>query len=751
MDIINIKKITLTVLILGFAFMGFSQSIKEKQGEKYYALYDYYSAIKKYEPLANKSKEIKSELAVSYFRTGQYDKSEQYYQELVAEDKNPDVIYDYVKVLLINQKYDEAEKWMKEFQKLAPNDNRAVLFASNQGFYQELSKNQNYFAVKKLDFNSDVQEFATSFYKDKIVFSSTKKENELFKRRWSWNHLPYLDLYVADYDSASMELKNIEKFKFNKKYHEGTAAFNKSGDFMIVTTNNYKDKSSDREVLLGMFYSNFNDGSWESLKPMPFNNKDYSVGHPSLTADGNTLYFSSDMPGGIGGVDIYVSTKNSDGTWSESKNLGVEVNTPGNEMFPFIHQDGYLFYSSDGRPGLGGLDVFVTKIVDGKPSEIQNLKAPINSNFDDFAFILTEDMKRGYFSSDRISGKGYDDIYGFDMINPFFATKLVTGITVNKKDGSIISGVEVTLYDNENKVIEKLTTADNGVYNFNIEQDKLYVLVGEKDKYTVATQPVDASIPDPVIKTNLLLEKFPDFKLHFLVLDNDTKKPIPGAIAKYINKDDKNDVISFTADNNGEYFKDLTEVKLNTVLKYDMSISKDKYVAVAKDASIALSHEGQIDVIEELTKLKVGVDLGVVLNLNPIYYDFNKFDIRPDAALELDKIVKAMNENPTLSLELGSHSDSRGSAKYNASLSSKRANSAVKYIQERIKDPKRIYGKGYGESTPLKITKDFNVKHQEVPVGITLNDNYINKLPSKKEQEDAHQLNRRTEFKIIKF
>jgi len=750
---INIKRSIITLFVLSFAVSIFSQTAKESKGQKYYNYYNYYDAIKKLEPLSDKSKDVKLELAVSYFRTAQYEKSEKYYNDLVTEEKDADIIYDYVKVLLINQKYKEAEKWMKEFQKLAPNDTRAILFASDKGFYKELSKNKNYFSIKNLDFNTDAQDFAPSFYKNKIVFSSSvKKETEIIKRRWAWNHKPYLDLQLANFDSTSMNFTSIERFGLNKKFHEATVAFNKTGDFMILTANNYKQKSKEKEICLGMYYSNFKDGKWQKTKAMPFNNKEYSVGHPSLSKDGKTLYFVSDMPDGVGGVDIYYATLNDDGTWSEPKNLGKDVNTEGNEMFPFIHKDGYLFFASDGHPGLGGLDMFVTKLTNNKAGVIQNLMTPINTNFDDFAFILTDDMKRGYFSSNRITGKGSDDIYGFDLINPFFASKILAGTTVDKKDNSILSGVEVSLFNNDGKLVKQITTKEDGAFSFEIDPDKKYSLEGKIPEYNKGVKKIDAaSIKDAKIETKLELEKIPVYNLHFLVLDYDTKKPIKGANVKCVNKNNENDVIKFVTNEKGEYFKEIKGLKLNSVLNYSLNISKNKYVASSKDLKINLDKEGQIELIEELAKMKVGIDLGKVLNLKPIYFDLNKSNIKPDAAIELDKIVKAMNENQTMKIELGSHSDSRGSARANALLSKKRANSSVKYVRQRIKNPKRIYGKGYGESKPLVVTKEINAMYPNFKVGAVLNDRYINKLKNKEDKKVAYQLNRRTEFKIIRF
>lgn len=748
----KILRVFLTFVILSFFSESYSQTLKENQGKKHFDIYDYYTAIDKYEGLSNKSREIKYELAYSYFNTGQYDKAEEYFKELIQEQEDKDLIYDYVKVLLINKKYEEAEKWMTKFKRLAPNDKRAILFASNQGFYEDISKNQDYFAVKELDFNTDKQEFATAFYKDQIVFSSSKKGFELFKRRWSWNHLPYLDLYLADYDGSSLELSNIEAFKFNKKFHEGTVSFNKEGNIMIMTSNQYKERSSDNAVMLGMYQSDFVNGKWTKPEAMPFNNKEYSVGHPSLTEDGKTLYFASDMPGGFGGVDLYVSHKGDDGSWTKPKNLGSEINTEADEMFPFMHPEGYLFFSSDGRPGLGGLDVFVAKTTEGQFGQVQNLKAPVNSNFDDFAFILTDDMKRGYFSSNRVSGQGSDDIYGFDLINPFFAAKRIVGIAVDRKTDEPLPETMVKLTDADGNIVGHTITDETGRYDFELESDTEHQLSGKKTEYIGDNQTViPKDHPESIIKTKLELEKMPVFNLHFLVLDAETQEPIAGAKVKAVNTKEAEDVLAFETNEKGEHFVEIKGKTLNSTLSYVLEISKDKYVSLSKVLTVKLDKAGQIEIIEELEQIKVGIDLGVALNLNPIYFDFNKSNIRPDAAVELDKIVKAMNENPTMKIELGSHTDSRGSARYNAALSKRRANSSVEYIRERIENPKRIYGKGYGESRPLKITEAIHKKHPKFEIGSVLNNAYINRLKTEELQEEAHQLNRRTEFKIIEF
>ncbi len=266
------------------------------------------------------------------------------------------------------------------------------------------------FDIRNLEMNSEESDFGPAFFNGRLVFASSRDINTIDKRRWDGNDRDYYDLFVANPGGAG-ELQDLKYFKrkLNKKFNEGPASFDKDAKFMVFTQNQY---DRDEVKTLKIVTSNYEDGKWSDPIDVPFNHPDYNVGQPSLSLDGKTLYFTSDMPGGFGGTDIYKVNRNEDGTWGRPVNLGDKVNSTKNEMFPFIHREGMLFFASDKIGGLGGLDIYMANVF-GTIGDITHLDAPVNSPADDFSFILSTDQYSGYFASNRDGGKGSDDIYYF--------------------------------------------------------------------------------------------------------------------------------------------------------------------------------------------------------------------------------------------------------------------------------------------------------------------------------------------------
>ncbi len=731
------KAVLFTLVIsLSVQISSFGQKAKLKKGENYYQTYSYAESIEKYEGLTDKTTEINRRLAESYYHIGKLKKSEEYYAILAAsDDKTTEDLYNYAAVLAMNKKYKESEKWMAEFNKLAKNDSRGKLWVQNKGFYEGLQKDKGRFVIKNLDINGKQEDFGTCYYKGQIVFASTRQPVKMVKRHWNWNELPFLDLYIADVDT-SLEFKSLQKFhsSYNKKYHEGPASFSKDGNFMAFTRNNYDGKSEEGIIKLQLFTAEFIDGEWTKEKPMHFNSSEYSVGHASLTEDGKTMYFASDMPGGIGGVDIYICKRNDDGSWTTPENLGAKINTEGDEMFPFIHPEGILFFASNGLLGLGGLDVFLSRVTENGFSNLENIGVPVNSSYDDFAFILDDKQESGYFSSNRLDGKGDDDIYMFRLLRPFNFGKLIRG-TATDSLGNILSNVEVSLYDSQDVVIETVVTKEDGKYEFEAEQDKNYSLDGIKLEYTDGKNTADTHTEEYIVIADLELNKWPKFSLYCLIRDEETQEPLEGVkvtLTDYINH---NDEIIITPES-GDFFRKLTERKINDSLSYELKLEKEGYLTETFIYNQLIYRPGQYNMHEDmnivLNKIEIGMDLSKIIDINPIYFDLNKSNIRPDAAIELDKIVKVMTDNPTMVIELGSHTDCRASAAYNMALSDRRAKSSAKYVKERISYPDRIFGKGYGESKLINHCECEGSK----------------KVPC---TEEEHQQNRRTEFKIIKM
>ena len=730
------NKALLIVLILSlFNTTLQAQKLKHKRAAELYETYSYKESIKRYEEITDKSTDIKRKLAQSYYNIGNFKKAEKYYAEVCsAADKKAEDLYSYAAVLAINKEYEESVKWMKEYNKLVKNDSRSKRWLENSSFYKDLQKDKGIFKIENLNINTNQEDFGTAYYKDKIVFASTREGIEIIRRKWNWNDLPFLNLFIATPDT-NLHFKDFKLFykKVNKKFHEGPASFSKDGNFMAFTRNNYHEKSSDGVIKLEIYTSEYKNGKWQKPVPLHFNSKEYSVGHPSLTPDGKTMYLASDMPGGIGGVDIYVIHRKDDGSWTDPENLGKTINTEGNEMFPFIHPEGFLIYSSNGLPGLGGLDVFVALKDGNKFKNPENLGVPINSNYDDFALILDDQQESGYFSSNRVGGKGDDDIYLFRLLRPL-NKKLIEGVAKDQ-NGNILSGVEVNLYDENGNVIATVVTGADGKYQFEAEPNKFYSLDGTKPEYKKGTNTADTHTDDYIIEANLVLEISPKFSLYCIIKDEQTMQPLDSVKISMVDKIKNKTEIIYTP-KTGDFYRKLNDRQLNDSLSYELTLEKKGYLTKKFVYNQKLYKEGQYNMHEEMNflmqKIEKGVDLGKIININPIYFDLNKSDIRPDAAIELDKIVKVMNDNPTMVIELGSHTDCRGSKEYNRKLSDRRAKSSAAYIKARITNPERIYGKGYGESQ--LVNKCECEGSRKVPC-----------------TEKEHQQNRRTEFKIIKM
>ena len=731
------------ISILSFVFIliiqGYTQkkSLTEIKADKLFDGYSYLAAIEKYEQINNPSLEVLRKLAESYRFTNNSEQAEKYYLQVVSSDSSTARdIYWYAEMLMQNAKYDSADTWKgKYIAKLIDSESIDYEF---KGYYKKLMVDKGIYKLKSLSINSPQQDFGVAYYGDKVVFASSRQDEiKAVTRKYNRNLLNFLDMYTADVTEGG-ELSNITHFQkdYNRKYHEGPAAFSSDGSFIVFTRNNYDETDPKGVRRLKLFTAYKKDTTWTEPKEVPFNSTDYSVGHPSLSEDGKTLYFSSDMPGGVGGVDIYRVNVLSDSTFGTPINLGKSVNSEYDEMFPFIHSSGLLFFSSDGWPGLGGLDVFYSKVTNDTYSGVKNLGVPINSRKDDFSFVLDKTMKKGYLSSNRPGGQGDDDLYYFDMLQPIEVFYAVNGHAKDKK-GQILPQTKVTLKTEKDSVIAQQTVDSTGFYKFDIEKNVSYKLVGEKDEYFSYNEKVNTtslSEQNSEIIQDVILEKDPGLSLYCLITNKETKQPLDSVKIRFTNKKTSR-VENILTTNTGDFRRVLENNKLNDQIEYELKVEKAGYLAKTILYSKILSRPGQYNIHEDLDialeKIEVGKDLAKMIDIKPIYFDLSKYNIRPDAAVELDKIVEVMNENPQMEIELGSHTDCRSSAAFNMKLSDQRAKASAKYVQERITKPERIFGKGYGET---QLVNQCECEGSKV-------------VPC---TEEEHQLNRRTEFKIIK-
>ncbi len=510
------------------------------------------------------------------------------------------------------------------------------------------------YVLKNLSINSYNSDFGVAYYSDdKIVFSSTRKDSENVSKRWEGNNQYFLNFYVGDslVEGDVMGYHSLQG-EGNSKFHESNAAFNKDRTKVYFTRNNFyeskKGLSSDRKMKLAIYIAEVDSqGKWYNIVPFPYNSEEYNNGHPTLSLDGKTMYFTSDMPGTIGRTDIFKVEITHSGTFTVPLNLGGSVNTAGREMFPFIAPDGTLYFTSDGHEGKGKLDIFKTDSDELDLASVQNIGEPFNSSRDDFAYILNNNMLEGYFSSNRPGGKGDDDIYYFnskklqrevvekkvEIQAPVVCKNTIIGTITDEHDQSLLAGALVEIIDIDGNTVFKSTIGDTAAFLFVAKCETSYLIKAGKSLY----------LPE--------------------------------------------------------------EIKVSTTQDFDKEII----------INISLIPE----VIKRGDKY--------IVDINPIYFDYDSFNVNKQAAMELDKVIEFMYKYPRVIIEGGSHTDCRGQEAYNLSLSSKRAKTTVDYIMKYGKiDSSRITSKGYGETNPVNECVD----------GV-------------KCSEDLHALNRRTEFVIV--
>lgn len=646
------------ILILIIVFSGYTTSIlaQEKVNEKQQAKvkakaderYDEYSfspAIDIYKKVLDKgyvSSDLLKRLGNSYYFNAKYEEAANVYKKLVdsfPDGTEPDYIFRYAQSLKTLGDYEGAAKVMAKFKEMTS-------VSDDNDFYDEdylakIEANSGRYDIEPFAYNSKYSDFAASFYEQGLIFSSDRDTGNLARYRHTWNSKDFLDLYKVNADSISNNIVVKLEGDVNTRLHESTSAVTKDGYTMYFTRNNFLDgkkyKDQNGVIRLKIYQAELVDGEWTNVLELPFNNDSYSVAHPVLSPDEKRLYFVSDMPGTIGESDIFMTEIIGDGTYGPIINLGKNINTSSRETFPFITQDGVLYFSSDGHQGLGGLDVFATKIAFGNFEEpVVNVGKPVNGNYDDFAFILKNESKEGYFSSNRTGGLGEDDIYQFKETEPLVLDCLqdVTGTVRDRISNEILVGATVKIIDEENNEVSSTITDSKGNYVLGLDCAKGNFVRASRDGYVPAEEYLNKSYGKPRIV---------DF---------------------YLERD--------------------------------------------------------------LVTGGFGDDLAKLLQLSTIYFDLNKFNIRSDAEIEIQKVIVAMEKYPSLKIKVNSHTDSRGNDAYNLWLSQKRAASTVAYMISKGISADRLQGEGYGET---RLVNDC-----------------ANGTPCSKEK---HQLNRRSEFIIF--
>lgn len=506
-------KTIITTLILFIAFnfnlKAQEKSRHEKNGDEFFFKYSFDDAIDSYNKSSSLTSNGKRNLADAYHQLDKDVESEIEYSKLVslplvvvAED-----YFNYAKILKANGKYNEAFACMDKFVSLKPSDLRGIDYLKHKNNLSNLMIDDNKYKVVSLPINTTAQDFGPSFYKNSIVFASTRAKPKMIKRTSNWNGLPYLDMYSSEIKNNELQTPKIFDKGLDGKLHDGPASFNKEGTYIAFTRNNYNDKSKDKVVELQIYFSSYVNGNWTKEIPFEFNNENYSVGQPCLSFDGNSMYFTSDMPGGFGGSDIYKTIKNDKGEWLKPENLGNTINTEGDETFPFYEEiSKKLLFTSDGLFGLGGTDIFVASFLGSVFNNAQNLGTPINTRFDDFSAIVDGTTNKGYFSSNRNNDSGNDDIYSVEFLNWTLKNIKVIGIAKDE-NGNKISNTSITLYNEKEIVLDTLTTGFNADYSFKVYPNKQFKIMGKHKDYDNGYVEFSSSEKDTVIVADVILLK----------------------------------------------------------------------------------------------------------------------------------------------------------------------------------------------------------------------------------------------------
>ena len=499
---------------------GHGQKAKVASADKQYDRYSYIDAIATYERVAQKGykdEKMFQKLGNAYYFNAELEKAGKWYGELFAmnQDQDAEYYYRYSQCLKAVGDYGQADKMLAEFNKKSGNDKRAQLYASHKNYLEEIKANSGRFNIEDAGINSEFSDYGSSFSGNKLVFASARDTGNVSKKVHKWTNQSFTNLYGSEVknDGTLSQPERLSK-KINSKFHESTPVFTQDGKTMYFTRNNYLDgkkgKDGKRITLLKLYKATLNKegDNWEDVVALPFNSENYSVAHPALSLDEKTLYFASDMPGTLGQSDLFKATINQDGSYGTPENLGATINTEGRETFPFISDENELYFASDARPGLGGLDIYVTKIAkDNNFADIQNVGAPVNGTADDFAFLIDGKSKNGFFTSNRTGGKGFDDIYKFTQTRKLACEQSLTGIITNNETAKILPNTKLSLFDEKFQLLKQGISDDNGHYDFEVLCGKTYFVRAEKQDYQTKEGTITIAKTSGKSELNLALEQ----------------------------------------------------------------------------------------------------------------------------------------------------------------------------------------------------------------------------------------------------
>ncbi|SHM13889.1 OmpA family protein [Flavobacterium chilense] len=514
----KIKKIIYTAFLFSITFNGIAQKAVLNKAEKEYDQYAYVDAISIYEKVAEsgfKDEKMFQRLGNAYYFNAELTKAVKWYDALFSlnSQQEPEYYYRYAQALKSIGDYAKSDKMLEAFNAKVKTDTRGVLFENNKNYLEQIKTNSGRFDISDAGINSNQSDYGSTVFNNKLVFASARDTGVAKRKMFKWTNKSFTNLFAAELKSDGT-LENpvrLEK-KINSKFNESTPVFTKDGKTMYFTRNNFlrgkKGKDSKRITLLKLYKADLVNDEWTNVTAMPFNSDQFSIAHPALSVDEKKLYFASDMPGSLGQSDLYSVVINGDGTFGKPENLGAVINTEGRETFPFISAENELYFASDGRPGLGGLDIFVSKIKeDTSFGPVQNIGEPVNTKFDDFAFIIDSNTRSGFFSSNKEGGKGNDDIYKFRETKRLDCEKKLSGIISDAQTNAVLGDAKIILLDDKFQQIAEAVSGADGTYTFDVKCDKTYHVRATKKDYETQESPITINGLNDKSEKDVRLEK----------------------------------------------------------------------------------------------------------------------------------------------------------------------------------------------------------------------------------------------------
>ncbi len=652
------KRIVLLIIIL-LAFNSRESPAQKRKSERAYAAFnagEYYEAIDMFKDSYSKSKKadksVRTDLgfmiAECYRLTNDPKSAETWYKLAVrSSTSKPEAQYWLAESMKKDGKYQQAIDEFRKYKQVAPSDPRTDQQILSCELSLQWQRNPEAYKVEELkDLNSKDADFSPAYGRDDfgVIYFTSSRDDAAGNKTHGATGQSFTDIFESRLDKKSKWSTPVPVDDLNSESEDGTPSF--SSDYNEVYFTRCEAGKREKKGCVIMVSKRTGD-KWSDPEDTKILPDSLVAAHPALSNDGLTMYFVSDMPGGSGLKDIYTVTRTDvSDAWSAPVNLGPDINTSGNELFPFVREDGSLYFSSDGHIGMGGLDIFkATSQPDGS-WVVKNMQSPVNSFADDFGVTFETGNERGIFSSTR-KGRGNDDLYTFELPPLKFN---VTGLVKDEKTGSPIQGSVIQLIASDGSNLQAETGA-SGDFKFALRQDVDYIFLASKRGYLNGKEK----------ETTKAQEKSRDYMVTILLTAID--KPI---------------------------------------------------------------------------------------ELPNIFYDFGKWDLRPESMVSLDKLVETLNDNPSVTIELMSHTDSRDTEEYNQDLSQKRAQSVVQYLIEKGIETARLSPKGYGESNPKVVDDAIAAQNSFLKSGTSLSEQYINTLASEEQKEIAHQINRRTEFRVLR-